>query len=530
MSMDNDNTPKIAGVPSPLGLSGTVSQSMGTNDRTNSQTQGGSQFPGHFQLSEPQAQVLAQAQYVQAHAQAQAQAAHSKFQAQVQSQTANSGNVVIHSPSVSTPGTASVKRSTQKPSSKPSGLSGNNMSSLFKTMELAPAVRRKKRKLPETQIPEKVAAALPQCALYNQLLDFESRVDAIFARKKNDIQDSLKNPPTVQRTLRIYVFNTFSNQGQTDPDNKDAEAPSWSLKLIGRMLENGKDPVLAGKEQTTYPKFSSFFKKVTIYLDASLYPDNYVIMWDSIRSPVLREGFEVKRKGDKESTARIRLEMNYSPERFKLSPALAEVLGIEVGTRQRVLAAIWHYVKSRKLQNHEDNSFFTCDPPLQKVLGEEKMKFSLLSRKIMLYLTPLQPIYLEHRIKLSGNCPSGSTCYDIQVDVPFPLENEKSAFLENMDKNTDIDACDEIIRAAAKKINEHCQRRAFFIGFSQSPGEFINSLIASQSKDLKVFSGDASRNAEKEHHSDFYNHPWVEDAVNRYLNRKYAGGDVPGSS
>ena len=442
--MNNNNLPKNFGSPSQFGNSGTVPQSQSTPMSNQPQAQGGPQFPGHFQLSEPQAQVLAQAQYVQAHAQAQAQVAHSQFQAQVQSQ--NVSNIIAAAPAtpssvVSTPGSGSAKRSSQKPPSKNSGSSNSNMASLFKTMELTPAALRKKRKLPERQIPDKVAAILPECALYTQLLEFEAKVDASLSRKKIDIQESLKNHPCVQKTLRLYVFNTYAHQGQTDPDKKSTESPSWSLKIIGRILEDGKDPILAGKVHKSYPKFSSFFKKITIYLDASLYPDNHVILWESDRSPALHEGFEVKRKGDKESTVRIRLEMNYMPERFKLSPALSEVLGIEVDTRPRILAAIWHYVKSKKLQNYEDNSFFACDPPLQKVFGEEKMKFIMVSHKITQHLTPLQPIHLEHRIKLSGNCPVESTCYDVLVDVPFPLEMEKSAFLANMEKNRDIDAC-----------------------------------------------------------------------------------------
>lgn len=532
--MNNNNLPKNFGAPSQFGNSGTVPQSQSTPMSNQPQMQGGPQFRGHFQLSEPQAQVLAQAQYVQAHAQAQAQAAHSQFQHQVQSQSVNNSNAVsaaaaTSSPVVSTPGSGSAKRASQKPPSKNSGSSNSNMASLFKTMELTPAALRKKRKLPERQIPDKVAAILPECALYTQLLEFEAKVDAALSRKKIDIQESLKNPPCVQKTLRLYVFNTYANQGQTDPD-KSSEAPSWSLKIIGRILEDGKDPVLAEKVQKSYPKFSSFFKKITIYLDASLYPDNHVILWENVRSPALHEGFEVKRKGDKESTVRIRLEMNYMPERFKLSPALAEVLGVEVDTRPRILAAIWHYVKSKKLQNYEDNSYFACDPPLQKVFGEEKMKFIMVSHKLAQHLTPLQPIHLEHRIKLSGNCPVGTTCYDVLVDVPFPLEKEKSSFLADMEKNKDIDACDEVICSAIKKIHEHCRRRAFFLGFSQSPAEFINALIASQSKDLKLFAGDASHTAEKERRSEFYNQPWIEDAVIRYLNRKSIGGDSLGST
>ena len=51
-------------------------------------------------------------------------------------------------------------------------------------------------------------------------------------------------------------------------------------------------------------------------------------------------------------------------------------------------------------------------------------------------------------------------------------------------------------------------RRAFFLGFSQSPVEFINALIESQSRDLKLVAGEGSRSAEKERRADFFNQPW----------------------
>ncbi|CAK9170293.1 unnamed protein product [Ilex paraguariensis] len=564
----NNNPPvkNVGGVQPVFGNSGAVMpQTMPVNhhqapphllSQSQHQTQGGSQFPGHFQLSEPQTQSLAQAQYAQAHAQvqhaqAQAQQAHARFKAQLQAQAqaqaqaqpqtqsftqlqnTGSSNVGVSSPSITTPGMGSAKRAPHKPPSRPPGSSPATASPL-KTMELTPAARRRKRKLPENKIPDKVAAVLPESALYTQLLEFEVRVDAALARKKIDIQESLKNPPRVQKTLRIYVFNTYANQTGTISDNKNAESPSWSLKIIGKILENGTDPDVAGmveRPNTSYPKLSAFFKKITIYLDQSLYSENHVILWESSRSPALHEGFEVRRKGDKEFTAIIRIEMNYVPEKFKLSAALAEVFGIEVETRPRILAALWHYVKAKKLQIPSDPSFFMCDPPLRKVFGEEKVKFAMVSQKISQHLTPPQPIHIEHRIKLSGNCPAGNTCYDVLVDVPFSSEKEMSAFLASLEKHKEIDVCDQAISAAIKKIHEHRRRRAFFLGFSQSPAEFINTLITSQSIDLKAIARDGTRNPEKEHLSEFYNQPWLEDAVIRYLNRKpAAGSDVPGST
>lgn len=514
--MNSNNPAKNVGTASAFGNSATGSQANQHQPHLLAQAQGGSSFAGHFNLSEPHAHALAQAQYshaqTQAHAQFQAHVQQGQSHSQAHSHLQNS-NVGVSSPSVTTPGSgSSVKRANQRPPSRPPGSSTNpNTNPPVKTMELAPSARRKKRKLPEKQIPEKVAAILPESALYTQLLEFEARVDSALARKKIDIQESLKNPPRVQKTLRIYVFNSFVNQAQSGSENNSSEGSSWSLKIIGRILEDGKDLALAGAMQnsnSSHPKFSSFFKKITIYLDQSIYPDNHVILWESARSPALHEGFEVKRKGDKEFNAIIRLDMNHVPEKFRLSPALTDLLGIEVDTRPRIIAAIWHYVKMKKLQNPSDPSFFMCDSSLQKVFGEEKVKFAMVSHKLSQHLTPPLPIHLEHKVKLSGNCPAGTTCYDVLVDVPFPMEKDMSTFLANTERNKEIDACDELICSAIKKIHEHRRRRAFFLGFSQSPGEFINALIASQGKDLKLAAGDATQNAEKERRSDFFNQPW----------------------
>ncbi|CAO2818150.1 unnamed protein product [Amaranthus hypochondriacus] len=431
----------------------------------------------------------------------------------------NSANV--SSPVVATPAPSSTKKSHGKQSSKTQSSSGTGGGVPFKTMELAPAARRKKRKASEKKLPEKIAALLPESTLYTQLVELEAKVDAALARKKMDIQESVVKPPCAQKTLRIYVFNTFANQ-PLNSDSKSSEAPTWTLKIIGKILEDADDSSSGtmANRSSSYPKFSSFFKKITIYLDQNLYPDDHVILWDSSRSSVLHEGFEVKRKGDKEFTAIIRLEMNNIVEKFKLSPALSQVLGLEVETRARIMTALWHYVKVKKLQDPNDPAIFSCDSPLRKVFGEEKIKFSVASQKLAQHLSPLQPIQLEHRIKLSGNNPSGNMCYDVLVDVPFPLEEDMSAFLERMAKYREIDDYDNAIVGAIKKIKEHHRRRTFFLGFSQSPADFINTLIASQDRDLKVVAGDAIRDAQQERRSVFFNQPWVEDAVLRYLNRK----------
>ncbi|KAL1539844.1 SWI/SNF complex component SNF12 [Salvia divinorum] len=538
MAANNNNPQKNIGGSSPFGNSMPVNPSI--------QQQLASGFPGQFQFSDAQVQALAHAQaqskaQAQAHAHAQMMAAHAQLQAQLQAAQGlsfNQGhpggmaNLGSQSPSLSGAGSMGAKRFPQKPPVRPPSFVMSNVASPMRPMDALAAARRKKQKLPEKQLHERAAAILPESALYTQLLEFESRVDAALTRKKIDIQDALKTPTYLQKTLRIYVFNTFANQIRTIPKKPNAEPPTWTLKIIGRILEEGMvadQAAMMQKSNPSYPKFSAFFKRVTITLDQKIYPDNHLIIWDSTRAPAPHEGFEVKRKGDQEFTASIRLEMNYMPEKFKLSAALTELLGIEVDTRARIMAAVWHYVKARKLQCPDDPSSFNCDPPLQRVFGEGKVKFTAVTQKITPQLFPPQPIHLEHRIKLSGNSPVGTACYDVLVDVPFPIQRELNALLANTEKTKEIDACDEAICAAIRKIHEHRRRRAFFLGFSQSPVEFINALVDSQNKDLKLVSGEGSRNAEKERHSDFYNQPWVEDAVIRYLNRKLPG-DASGNT
>lgn len=172
----------------------------------------------------------------------------------------------------------------------------------------------------------------------------------------------------------------------------------------------------------------------------------------------------------------------------------------------------------------------------RKYLGKTSSNFLWSHKKISNHLAPPQPIHLEHRIKLSGNSPAGNACYDILVDVPFPIQKELNALLANTEKTKEIEACEEAVCTAIRKIHDHRKRRAFFLGFSQSPVEFVNALVESQSTDLKLVAGEASHSAEKERRSDFYNQPWVEDAVIRYLNRRppppppAPASDAPGST
>ncbi|KAL0399421.1 UNVERIFIED_CONTAM: SWI/SNF complex component SNF12 [Sesamum radiatum] len=133
---------------------------------------------------------------------------------------------------ISGAGSVSDKQFPQKHPVHPPSFSPSTTASPLRTMEASAAAQRKKQKLPEKLLQEKVAAILLESALYTQLLEFESQVDAALTRKKIDIQEALKTPTYIQKTFRIYVFNTFANQICTIPKKSNAESPTWTLIII----------------------------------------------------------------------------------------------------------------------------------------------------------------------------------------------------------------------------------------------------------------------------------------------------------
>jgi len=67
--------------------------------------------------------------------------------------------------------------------------------------------------------------------------------------------------------------------------------------------------------------------------------------WKATTNGPELDGFEIKRAGDEPVNARIILQLKWSPPRFKLSRALAEVLGLHTETQAAVLMALYKYIK-----------------------------------------------------------------------------------------------------------------------------------------------------------------------------------------
>ena len=186
----------------------------------------------------------------------------------------------------------------------------------------------------ETLFPNKVR-------IYDHMRELEDSMNHFIKQKLLNVkEDLLQNavPQGSKRTVRVMaeLYNV-------NPDAHQAGS-EWKLRIEGRVLGNhSEEDILEGKGQ----RFLQFFEKVRIDFPQDEYPS---VEWVKAKS---EQGdnfdcIEMVRyfpKDSKRKQASIPIKVNFylenNPKRYKLSPALAKVLGIEEESRLRIIGALW---------------------------------------------------------------------------------------------------------------------------------------------------------------------------------------------
>jgi SWI/SNF-related matrix-associated actin-dependent regulator of chromatin subfamily D len=97
--------------------------------------------------------------------------------------------------------------------------------------------------------------------------------------------------------------------------------------------------------QKAAKKFSSVIKSLVVEMNDG--SEGNLVEWIKTPYSLETDGFEIKRKGDKNLTLKIVIRLDYSPEKFKLSPILQELLHVHTDTKPAIVMALWQYVKVR---------------------------------------------------------------------------------------------------------------------------------------------------------------------------------------
>ncbi|XP_031423671.1 SWI/SNF-related matrix-associated actin-dependent regulator of chromatin subfamily D member 2 isoform X1 [Clupea harengus] len=367
----------------------------------------------------------------------------------------------------------------------------------------------KRRKMADKVLPQRIRDLVPESQAYMDLLAFERKLDQTIARKRMEIQEAIKKPITQKRKLRIYISNTYT---PAKPEGEEAEkVSSWELRVEGKLLE---DP---GKLKR---KFSSFFKSLVIELDKELYgPDNHLVEWHRLPTTQETDGFQVKRPGDINVKCTLLLMLDHQPPQYKLDPRLARLLGVHTQTRASIMQALWLYIKNNKLQDSHEKEYINCNRYFRQIFTCNRMKFSEIPLKLAGLLQHPDPIVINHMISVDPNDQKKTACFDIDVEVDDPLKAQMTGFLSSTTNQQEIATLEMKIHETIESINQLKTQRDFMLSFSTNPQDFIQDWLKSQSRDLKLMT-DVAGNPEQERRTDFYQAPWVPEAVGRYVYSK----------
>jgi SWI/SNF-related matrix-associated actin-dependent regulator of chromatin subfamily D len=93
---------------------------------------------------------------------------------------------------------------------------------------------------------------------------------------------------------------------------------------------------------------------------------------------------------------KVKLWLDHSPRRFTLSEKLQKVLGMKEESRSRIVAALWQYIKSNRLQDSEKRQKINLNGELLDVFpGHEKLEFHQLICLLQQHMREADPLVLE---------------------------------------------------------------------------------------------------------------------------------------
>lgn len=259
--------------------------------------------------------------------------------------------------------------------------------------------------------------------------------------------------------------------------------------------------------------------------DSNLYPNGNFVEWHKSPNVADVDGFEVKRHGDENVKVKVILHVDNSPERFKLSPELADVLAVDVETRPGIMLALWQYIKFHQLQDPEDKRNINCDQKLAALFNQPKISFPALPELIGRFLAPPDPIVLEYTVRVDKPYHLAPHCYDLDVELDDPTFKTKiSSLLSSTSLSAatagsaagagagasqapgasgsslpkDIHTYSEQIMQYIQSMQNSKTKRDFLLRFANDPVDFLERWVASQSRDLEVKTDKKKKKSAKE--------------------------------
>ena len=317
-------------------------------------------------------------------------------------------------------------------------------------------------------------------------------------------------------------------------------APMWSMTVAGRALASGMDGALT--EHDGLGKVSHYIKRIFVQFGEGGCHGS--VEWCPSEAA---DGFTVRRGGREGASIKMFIYLEYNPPRYQLSAALSKLLKVTLITRTNVLLGLLAYVKLHNLVDPQDKKKIKCDSLLAEVFQTNELDLSRIGELLRPHLTTPDPIEIKMDVKTSENniysggmggigssstsisssssssggsmmssnvpCSSNNSnsssssvsssssssssgrggiweeCYDIMTDIPVPFVADEEVMEDAGDdrERLEIQRLEEEILAKVKAIDSLRTEWLALGRFRQDPVGQIQSILASQLRDYKVF-------------------------------------------
>jgi len=197
--------------------------------------------------------------------------------------------------------------------------------------------------------------------------------------------DAFDFTPNMEASYRVKVEGRLLHDNDENEEGRAAQESDSTAQGSTVQMDHDSDTKKLDGATATEAKhrFSHFFKAITVDFDRSRFRNGaeQTVEWKKPESGPKSQAagassavtdfdeLTFKRNGDENTNITINLFRQELPERFLLSPELAEVVDMSEATQQEAVMALWEYIRFWGLQEDEEKRNFRCDEPLKKVSG-----------------------------------------------------------------------------------------------------------------------------------------------------------------
>lgn len=218
------------------------------------------------------------------------------------------------------------------------------------------------------------------------------------------------------------------------------------------------------------------------------------------------DALEVSRTGQTAHTVRIKVLPTQMPERYAISEPLAAVASAYLSaakafTKQRIVMAVWEYIKRNDLIKEDDCRMVVCDTALARVFACEQLPFASVVVALKTHLIPVHSVDLEYTLRVTADASSSESespavvrdekLVDVDVGAVDTLERVKERVLAEweelvQEQQKDLGLLKQQESDLVERLYEQCRKREWMEQFAQDPVGFMKDVAQSQQADQQV--------------------------------------------